>query len=82
MLMRSVGLAGLMGGQHLPAAQGPPSRWSASRGAGEWIRDTFSVLCRLCSESGSMSWVLLVVAGLFETGFAILLKQSHHFTRL
>jgi multidrug transporter EmrE-like cation transporter len=29
-----------------------------------------------------MSWVLLVVAGLFETGFAILLKQSHHFTRL
>src|SRR5215469_2206457 len=29
-----------------------------------------------------MPWVLIVVAGLFETGFAILLKQSASFTRL
>ena len=29
-----------------------------------------------------MAWFLIVTAGLFETGFAILLKQSHTFTRL
>lgn len=29
-----------------------------------------------------MPWLLVVVAGVFETGFAILLKQSVHFTRL
>ena len=29
-----------------------------------------------------MAWVLVVVAGLFEAGFAVLLKQSHGFTRL
>ena len=29
-----------------------------------------------------MPWFLIVVAGLFETAFAILLKQSHNFTRL
>ena len=29
-----------------------------------------------------MAWVLIVVGGLFETGFAVLLKQSAHFTRL
>lgn len=29
-----------------------------------------------------MSWFLLVLAGVFETGFAVLLKQSHSFTRL
>lgn len=29
-----------------------------------------------------MAWVLIVTAGFFETGFAILLKQSHNFTRL
>lgn len=29
-----------------------------------------------------MPWFLIVVAGLFETGFAVLLKQSAHFTRL
>jgi quaternary ammonium compound-resistance protein SugE len=29
-----------------------------------------------------MAWFLFVVAGLFETGFAVLLKQSAHFTRL
>ena len=29
-----------------------------------------------------MSWLLIVVAGLFETGFAVLLKQSGNFTRL
>lgn len=29
-----------------------------------------------------MSWLLVVVAGLFETGFAVLLKQSHGITRL
>ena len=29
-----------------------------------------------------MPWLLIVVAGLFETAFAILLKQSHSFTRL
>jgi quaternary ammonium compound-resistance protein SugE len=29
-----------------------------------------------------MSWFLIVVAGVFETGFAVLLKQSESFTRL
>jgi quaternary ammonium compound-resistance protein SugE len=29
-----------------------------------------------------MAWVALVAAGLFETGFAVLLKQSHGLTRL
>jgi quaternary ammonium compound-resistance protein SugE len=29
-----------------------------------------------------MAWFLIVVAGLFETGFAILLKQSAGFTKL
>jgi quaternary ammonium compound-resistance protein SugE len=27
-------------------------------------------------------WFLIVVAGLFETGFAVLLKLSHNFTQL
>ena len=31
---------------------------------------------------GFVAWVLIVTAGLFETGFAVLLKQSHGFTRL
>ena len=29
-----------------------------------------------------MAWVLIVVAGLFETGFAVALKLSHGMTRL
>jgi quaternary ammonium compound-resistance protein SugE len=29
-----------------------------------------------------MAWLLVCVAGLFETGFAVLLKQSHGITRL
>ncbi len=29
-----------------------------------------------------MAWFLIVMAGFFETGFAVLLKQSHNFTRL
>ena len=29
-----------------------------------------------------MAWLMVVVAGLFETGFAVLLKQSHGITRL
>jgi quaternary ammonium compound-resistance protein SugE len=29
-----------------------------------------------------MPWLLVVVAGFFETGFAVLLKQSANFTRL
>ena len=29
-----------------------------------------------------MAWVLIVVAGLFETGFAVALKLSHGLTRL
>jgi quaternary ammonium compound-resistance protein SugE len=29
-----------------------------------------------------MAWLLVVVAGVFETGFAVLLKQSHGITRL
>lgn len=29
-----------------------------------------------------MPWVLIVLAGIFETGFAVLLKQSANFTRL
>lgn len=29
-----------------------------------------------------MAWFMVVVAGLFETGFAVLLKQSHGVTRV
>ena len=29
-----------------------------------------------------MAWLLVVVAGVFETGFAVLLKQSHGITKL
>jgi quaternary ammonium compound-resistance protein SugE len=29
-----------------------------------------------------VAWLLVIVAGLFETGFAVLLKQSHGITRL
>lgn len=29
-----------------------------------------------------MAWALVVLAGLFETGFAVALKQSHGFSRL
>jgi quaternary ammonium compound-resistance protein SugE len=29
-----------------------------------------------------MAWVLIIFAGLFETAFAVLLKQSANFTRL
>jgi quaternary ammonium compound-resistance protein SugE len=29
-----------------------------------------------------VAWVLIVAAGLFETGFAVLLKQSHGFSQL
>lgn len=29
-----------------------------------------------------MAWLMVVVAGLFETGFAVLLKHSHGITRL
>jgi len=29
-----------------------------------------------------MAWALVVIAGLFETAFAVSLKQSEHFTRL
>ena len=28
-----------------------------------------------------MAWIVVAVAGLFETGFAVLLKHSDHFTR-
>lgn len=29
-----------------------------------------------------MAWVLVIIAGLLETGFAVCLKQSHGFTRI
>ena len=29
-----------------------------------------------------MAWALVIVAGLFETGFALLLKASHGFSRI
>jgi quaternary ammonium compound-resistance protein SugE len=29
-----------------------------------------------------MAWLLVIVAGLLETGFAVCLKLSHGFTRL
>jgi quaternary ammonium compound-resistance protein SugE len=29
-----------------------------------------------------MAWLLLIAAGLFETGFAVMLKLSHGFTRI
>ena len=29
-----------------------------------------------------MAWLLIAIAGIFETGFAVLLKQSHGITRL
>ncbi len=36
---------------------------------------------RIATGGEFMPWFLIVVAGLFETGFAVLLKQSVHFTR-
>lgn len=33
-------------------------------------------------SAGRAAWVLVIVAGLFETGFAVLLKQSHGITRV
>ena len=30
----------------------------------------------------AVAWLLVIVAGLFETGFAVLLKQSHGITRI
>ena len=33
-------------------------------------------------ETGPMSWILLITAGAFETGFAVMLKQSDGFTKL
>jgi quaternary ammonium compound-resistance protein SugE len=30
----------------------------------------------------AVAWLLVIVAGLFETGFAVLVKQSHGITRL
>ena len=35
-----------------------------------------------CKKGGYMVWFLLVLAGLFETGWAIGLKYTHGFTRL
>jgi len=29
-----------------------------------------------------MAWLLVLLAGVFETGFAVLLKQSHGITRV
>jgi quaternary ammonium compound-resistance protein SugE len=29
-----------------------------------------------------MAWLVVIVAGIFETGFAVLLKQSHGITRI
>ncbi|MFE5326502.1 DMT family transporter [Embleya sp. NPDC056575] len=29
-----------------------------------------------------MAWAIVIIAGILETGFAIMLKQSHGFTRL
>jgi quaternary ammonium compound-resistance protein SugE len=29
-----------------------------------------------------MAWLMVVVAGMFETGFAVMLKMSHGFTRV
>ncbi|MET7299729.1 multidrug efflux SMR transporter [Embleya sp. NPDC005575] len=29
-----------------------------------------------------MAWMIVIIAGILETGFAIMLKQSHGFTRL
>jgi quaternary ammonium compound-resistance protein SugE len=34
------------------------------------------------AHARGMAWFLIVIAGLFETGFAVLLKQSHGITRL
>jgi quaternary ammonium compound-resistance protein SugE len=41
----------------------------------------------MCAAGGSdggglVTWFLIVLAGIFETGFAILLKLSNHFTEL
>jgi quaternary ammonium compound-resistance protein SugE len=33
-------------------------------------------------EAETMAWLLVVIAGLLETGFAVSLKLSHGFTRL
>jgi quaternary ammonium compound-resistance protein SugE len=37
---------------------------------------------RTVASGGTVAWLVVVVAGLFETAFAVLLKQSDNFTRL
>jgi quaternary ammonium compound-resistance protein SugE len=34
------------------------------------------------SRGGAMPWLMLITAGLFETGFAVFLKLSHGLTKL
>src|SRR5581483_1256096 len=49
-----------------------------------WMNAGTRRLCRAVGRMGgaAVAWVLVVIAGFFETGFAILLKQSETFTRL
>jgi quaternary ammonium compound-resistance protein SugE len=36
---------------------------------------------RAQSQGGAMAWLMLITAGLFETGFAVFLKLSHGLTK-
>jgi quaternary ammonium compound-resistance protein SugE len=55
----------------------------ATSAAPSFRSSLMSCSCRWPNLYGGepVAWILIVIAGLFETGFAILLKQSAHFTR-
>src|SRR6266542_2055264 len=55
----------------------------ARDGSTRWVTDKSSPANEPdVGQESVMAWFLLVVAGMFETGFAVFLKQSHGITRL
>jgi quaternary ammonium compound-resistance protein SugE len=45
-------------------------------------QDEHGACAELTNRGDVVAWLLVIVAGLFETGFAVLLKQSHGISRL
>jgi quaternary ammonium compound-resistance protein SugE len=45
-------------------------------------RDISCACAELTDRGEGVAWLLVIVAGLFETGFAVLLKQSNGISRL
>src|SRR5262245_54724515 len=55
----------------------PTAAWCSSTGP-----FVFSVAATFSRSPSSMSWIYLLLAGLFEIGFALGLKYTESFTRL